>query len=64
MQPPPRMTPTRFVIERSVASCLTPRRNCDVEDALTFFYRAFNCCNEVTGYLAKVYEPTTLSLAL
>jgi hypothetical protein len=48
--------PTRFVIERSVASCLTPRRNCDVEDALTFFYRAFNFCNEVTGYLAEVFS--------
>jgi hypothetical protein len=48
--------PTRFVIERSVASCLTPRRNCDVEDALTFFYRAFNFCNEVTGYLGEVFS--------
>jgi hypothetical protein len=47
--------PTRFAIERSVASCLTPRRNCDVEDALTFFYRAFNFCNEVTGYLGELF---------
>jgi hypothetical protein len=47
--------PTRFAIERSVKSCRTPRRNCDVEDALSFFYGVHTFACGVTDYLAGVF---------
>jgi hypothetical protein len=41
-----------FSIDRSLESCLTPRRNEEVEDALEFHARLFRWCSLVTNFLA------------
>jgi hypothetical protein len=46
----------KFKIDRDSVDCLTPRRNKQVEEALTHFQRLSSWCERVRVYMAKLFN--------